>query len=71
MESEGSLLCSQEPAVSPYIDRGESNCISRRSILLSSSHVRPNPPKSSLATQVLYAFLMSPMSAYEFSARDN
>jgi hypothetical protein len=67
MEPEGSLLCSQEPSTGPYPEPDKSHPISRRSILILSTHLRLGLPSglfpSGFRTYILYAFLFSPIRA--------
>jgi hypothetical protein len=71
MESEGSLLCSQEPSTGPYPEPDQSSpyhlFLSLRSIPILSSHLRPGLPSSlfpsGFSTKILYAFLFSPIRA--------
>jgi hypothetical protein len=70
IEPEGSMPCSQEPSTGPYPEPYQSNPlhpISLRSILILSSHLRLGLHSglfpSGFLTNILYAFLFSPISA--------
>jgi hypothetical protein len=69
-EPQGSSPCSQEPSIGPYPEPVQSNphhTISPRSILILSTHLRLGLPSglfpSSFPTNILYAFLVSPIRA--------
>jgi hypothetical protein len=73
MELEGSLPCSQEPSISPYLS--QTNPVNTtpsylRSILILSSHLCLDLPSglfpSRFATNILYAFLFSPFVLHAF-----
>jgi hypothetical protein len=64
------ITCSQEPSTCPYPEPYQStpsHSISLRTILLSSSHLRPGLPiglfSSGFPTNILYAFIFSPFRA--------
>jgi hypothetical protein len=70
MEPEGSIPCSQESSTGPYPEPYQSNPlhpIPLRSILISSTHLRLGLPSdffpSGMPTNILYAFLFSPIRA--------
>jgi hypothetical protein len=64
------VQCSQEPSTDPYLEPYQSNphhTISLRSILILSTHLRLGLPScfftSGFPTDILYAFLFSPIRA--------
>jgi hypothetical protein len=67
MEPKGSLRCSQEPSTGPYPEPDRSSPYHLRSLLILSTHLRLGLPSglfpSGVPTNILYAFLFSPIRA--------
>jgi hypothetical protein len=75
MEPEGSSQCSQEPSTGPYPEPDQSSpyYLILRSILILSIHLRLDLPSglfpSGIPTNILYAFLFSPIRATCLAAK--